>query len=319
MKIAFLFPGYGSQFVGMAKELYDEYRVVQEYFEEAANCLGENFVKLCFASSDAELGRMNNAYVALFLVGNAIARLLGEKGIKPEIVCGYNQGEYTAFGFAGGMSFPDGLYLLSKYASIYSEALKGMDAQLERVEGLSSDALDQICSDIRYDDDQGPFVAIYHDATTQIVSGSNAAIARLRAVLESMDSVKLKGAEPEIGMHSPLMDDVYATFKPYMEKVDCRDLTLPFLCRPDNGCIVSCNDVKSCIASHINSPVRWEQTIEALSEYDCLVEIGPGTALGESLKAVYPEKIIVAINTTADVEALEKMVLPPVLEEPDNG
>ena len=70
MKIALLFPGYGSQFVGMGKELYDEYRIVQEYFEEASHVLNNNFVKLCFASSDVELSKMVNAYTSLFLVGS---------------------------------------------------------------------------------------------------------------------------------------------------------------------------------------------------------------------------------------------------------
>jgi [acyl-carrier-protein] S-malonyltransferase len=73
MKVAMLFPGYSSQFVGMGKELYDEYRVVQEFFEEASNCLNLNFVKLCFASSDAELSKVHKAYPAMFLVSTSIA------------------------------------------------------------------------------------------------------------------------------------------------------------------------------------------------------------------------------------------------------
>ena len=76
MKVGMLFPGYGSQFVGMGKELYDDSRIIQEYFEEAANCLNINFVKLCFAASDAELARMENAYPALFLLSSRICRSL---------------------------------------------------------------------------------------------------------------------------------------------------------------------------------------------------------------------------------------------------
>ena len=311
MKIVYLFPGYGSQFVGMAKELYDEYRVVQEYFEEASNCLKDNFVKLCFASSDAELGRMENAYVALFLVSSAIAQLLKEKGIMPDALSGRNQGEFTAFSFAGGMSFPDGLYLLSKYASIYSEALKDMDAQLERVEGLAADTIKHLCDEIRGTDGRGgPFVAVYVDPTTHIIAGTNDAIARFRAQVEQMDGVKLSGADPEIGMHSPLMEDVYVAFKPYMEKVDCKELSIPFICRPDQGCIVSCEAVKLCIASHLVTPVYWSQARRDLADYDCIVQIGPGTHLSDEVAKIYPDKIVMAINTKADVEALEALVLP---------
>jgi len=108
MKIALLFPGYGSQFVGMGKELYNDYRIVQEYFEEASNCINTNFVKLCFASSDAELSKITNAYTSLFLVGSSIYALLKELEIEPDMVAGYNNGEFAAM-FAGGcFSFPDG-------------------------------------------------------------------------------------------------------------------------------------------------------------------------------------------------------------------
>ena len=76
MKCALIFPGYSSQYVGMGKELYDEYRIVQEYFEEASNCSNINFVKLCFASSDIELAKLTNAYMALFLIGSSVFALL---------------------------------------------------------------------------------------------------------------------------------------------------------------------------------------------------------------------------------------------------
>jgi len=318
-KIVFLFPGYGSQFVGMAKELYDEYRVVQEYFEEAANCLKDNFVKLCFASSDAELGRLENAYVALFLVSSAIAQLLKEKGIVPDAVAGRDQGEYAAFCFAGGMSFPDGLYLLSKYASMYAEALREMDAQLERVEGVDRETIERICNELRGDDDSGPFVAAYVDSATHIVAGNNAAVARFRDVVEPMAGAVLKGVDPELGMHSPLMNGVYAAFKPYMEKVDCKDLTIPLICYPVQCCVGACDDIKECIAAHITSPVYWTQIKEDLRDYDCIVQIGPGTQLSQELKKMYPDKTVVAVNTKADVEALEELVLPQTSKEEDNG
>src|SRR5438045_2310441 len=165
MKIGILFPGYGSQFVGMGKELYDESRIMQEYFEEAANCLNVNFVKLCFASSDAELAKMENAYPATFLVSCAIYALLKEEGIllhhggvNPEllrregqvtadIVAGYNLGEYAALHAAGGISFPDGLYLLNKYAHFYEQALPALDVGILQITGISTRTLEKACAE----------------------------------------------------------------------------------------------------------------------------------------------------------------------------
>src|SRR5579871_2515072 len=146
MKIALLFPGYGSQFVGMGKDLYDEYRVVQEYFEEASSCLDINFVKLCFASSDAELGKMANAYTSLFLMGACAYAILKEAGIEPDIVAGYNNGESAALFAAGCFSLPDGLYLLNKYCSFYQEFADQHDVDTLHVTGIETAQLEKMCT-----------------------------------------------------------------------------------------------------------------------------------------------------------------------------
>src|SRR5690349_16803857 len=101
MKIGVVFPGYGSQYVGMGKEFYDHFRVVQEYFEEASNCLDANFVKLCFAASDQELSEITNAYTAIFLTEVALYGVLVEQGVKVDQVAGLCIGRYAAL-FAAG-------------------------------------------------------------------------------------------------------------------------------------------------------------------------------------------------------------------------
>ena len=114
-KVGIVFSGFGGQFVGMAKGVYDGSRLVQEYFEEAYNCLDVNFVKLCFASSEAELAKIYNAYLAIFLADISLYTLLDELGIKPDVVAGHGMGRYAAIFVAGGFTLPDALYLLNKY------------------------------------------------------------------------------------------------------------------------------------------------------------------------------------------------------------
>src|ERR1700679_1827025 len=144
MKIMMLFPGYESQFVGIGKELYDQHRLMQEYFEEASSCLNLNFVKLCFASSDSELSKIQNSYPILFLLSTAVAALLKQEGIRPDVCVGYCDGQMSALSAGGGISMPDGLYFFSKYAAFYQELLKEYPFKSYRIKGMDRVLLETV-------------------------------------------------------------------------------------------------------------------------------------------------------------------------------
>jgi hypothetical protein len=102
LKVGFLFPGYGSQYIGMGKNLYDNFRIVQDFFEDASSCLDINFVKLCFASSDSEISKLHNAYFSIFLISYSTASLIkSELDIDISLVSGFQFGEYCAMSYAG--------------------------------------------------------------------------------------------------------------------------------------------------------------------------------------------------------------------------
>lgn len=305
MKIGMLFPGYGSQYVGMGKELYDASRIIQEYFEEASNCLNENFVKLCFASSDAELAKMHNAYPALFLTSSSIFALLKEKGIKPDVVAGYTIGEYAALYAAGSITFPDGLYLLHKLALFYQEALNNMEVACAHVRNISRNSIQQEC--LAVSQQVGPLtVAIYNNETDHIVSGTKTALEALKDRMGNDINI----IAPEMGLHSNVMDNVVEQLVIHLTKVDFHDLNVPLINCIHAEQVTAGEEIKEGIVAQINHSVIWDQVLTKLADCDLIIEIGPGTFLSNLVKEQYPDKKIISVQKQTDIDEIIKIVGP---------
>jgi len=300
MKIALLFPGYGSQFVGMGKELYDEYRIVQEYFEEAAHVLNMNFVKLCFASSDAELSKLVNAYTSLFLVGMSTYAVLKEHGIEPAIVAGYNNGETTALCAAHCFSLPDGLYLLHKFCSFYQEYIDQHKVDAMKVEGVSTASLEKMC------EQSHASVALYDSPMEHVISGHSNQLSQVQDMIDGNGTTDYIGAE--VGLHSPLMNEVVHQFKAFLEKVDFKDLHIPLISSLDGAVITSGQDVKERFIRHIHEPLEWFRVTRSLHDYDCILIATPGQDLLEMIKKQYPGKNVLAIAKKEDIDTLKEII-----------
>jgi len=311
MKIAALFPGYGSQYVGMGKGLYDESRLVQEYFELASDCLKMNFVQLCFASSDVELARMENAYVSLFLISSAIFDLMKSEGIEVDTVAGYNIGQYAAMHAAGSLSLPDGLYLLKKYVGMYQELLQNSEVAFYRVSGLDAKQLQKLCEKAS---NKNSFVAIvlFESDDEHIIAGHAEAVAKVLPKIIDLEGItELIG--PEVGLHSSIKDEVEKTFKMYLQKVDFKDATTEVLCNVTGKKTRIGKELQGCAVDWITNPVIWTDVLQQLGEYDLLIQIGPGTQLRDMLKQRFPDKEVLAINTREDIDHLKKILN---IEEP---
>lgn len=307
MKIAMLFPGYGSQYVGMGKELYDEYRIVQEYFEEASNCLSINFVKLCFASSEHDLSGMQQANTAIFLISSTIYALLKQEGIEPSLVAGYNLGEYGALFAAGSISLPDGLYLLSKLSSLYQDALREMDVRVMQVQGVDMQTL-QLLSGPVAKAHGAVDIAFVDGAYEHSVSGERDAVDHLEKVLSSKTGITTADLPFAVGLHSSRATAVAANFKMYLEKVDFKQVRIPCMSCIDGRIILHSSDIKERILKHIVSPLYWSTVLFNMQEYDLFIEVGPGTVLTSMVRKAYPDKRFIAINKPSDIEKLKHMI-----------
>lgn len=306
MKIAFVFPGYGSHYVGMAKDFYDEYRIVQEYFEEASSCLGVNVVKLCFASSEHELGKMAQAQTAIFLVSSALYKLLEQENIQPELVIGYNTGMYSALFAAHSITFPDGLYLLGKYATLYQEAIATLDVAIVRLTGVPAHTVEEWCVRASTDTLQYASVAVYLQHDEHIVSGNRAAVDQVVAHALQVGGT-VQHLDTGFGLHSSLLDTLCDTFALYLNKVDFK-APMRTMVNMINGRLVTTeSDARAQVVDVINKPIRIQHMLDVLPLYDLIVEIGPGTYLSTIIKKHFPDKKVMAINRRADLDGLMSM------------
>jgi len=307
MKIAVLFAGYGSQYVGMGKDIYDQSRLMQEYFEEANSCLNRDFTKLCFASTELDLSSAEIAYPALFLVHAGIWALLKEQGVQPALVAGDNLGTYAALFAAQGVSFPDALYLLNKYAVIYQEALAGMGSVgILQVTDMETAALQKLCDKVSKKDQQAS-IAIYCSDSKNIVSGTSAAIDVLQ------EAATQAGAEVhelpiEYGLHSSLLDTAAQSFALYLTKVDFKDTAFTLIDTITGKSLHTADDIKELVVNLFNKPLHWEKTVQAAAQADLIVYVGANAQLVAAIQAQLPDKKIIAVNRWQDVETIKKVI-----------
>lgn len=308
MKIGMLFPDYGSQYVGMAKELYDTSRIMQEYFEEASNCLAINFVKLCFASSDLELSIPSNAYTSLFLVSSALAAMLKDRGIEPSFVAGCGIGDFAAIRTAHGISLPDGLYFLSKYAHFYQEFFSSLQLSALRIKNISSAIIERECS-VLSNEAQEVHISIWYAQDDCLISGDKDTVLMLKeSIIKNYTGQQISEVSFKGGLHSSRMNSVVAQLLMYLEKIDFHDTSAEVVASVDVRLLNKGALIRDYIIEQIRQAIRWDDVINHLSAWDIIVEIGPGIFFKDNLAEKYPDKPYFTINDQRDIDLLADYV-----------
>ena len=307
--IGVIFPGYGEQFVTMGKDLYDESRTVQEFFEQASLCLGINFVQLCFAASDSEMSEIDKGYLAIFLLECSFYVELANRGLKPDFLAGYGIGEYAAAVASGSLSFSDGIYLLNKYSQIYKQFTQENTqcSVLKLTRGFTRQEVEDLCKEVSTESEIA-YISGHNTTYGFTVAGHKNAIEKIREYCREKTIRKVKEVGVEHGLHNQLLDSVVENLKPYFHKVDFKPLKTPVITNVDAVYVTSPDALQSAVVRRVNFPVLWEEVMDGFVGCDVLISVGPGKQLAQWAQEKYPDKEIYTVEKYSDLVALESFL-----------
>ncbi len=306
MKTAFLFPGQGSQYVGMGEELHRNYPVVRRILTRADEVLGFSLTRLCFEGPREELQKTANTQPAVFAVSIACFEVLREKGITPDVVAGHSLGEYTALAVAGAFSFEDGLRLVRRRGQLMQEAVPLGTGGMVAVLGLEREALKEIVAEAGRAGVINP--ANFNCPGQVVLAGEMPALER------AVDLAKQAGAKKCVPLsvsgpfHSSLMRNAGERLAQALDGIEIRDPQTPVVANVDGRFLTAAAEVKAALVRQIYSPVRWEEGIQALigAGVRTFVEVGPGKVLSGLVKKIASREAV--ILNVEDGDSLQKVL-----------
>lgn len=280
---AYVFPGQGAQFVGMGKDLYDNFLEAKDLFKKADSVLKFKITDLMFNGTDEDLKQTKVTQPAIFLHSVILARMLGDE-FKPGMVAGHSLGEFSALVAAGALSFEDGLILVQKRALAMQAACEAEPSTMAAIVGLEDDVVENVCKSIK----EIVVPANYNCPGQLVISGS------FKGIDLALEQLTEKGARRALKLnvggafHSPLMEPARVELEKAIQDTKFVNPRCPIYQNVNAQAVSNSDIIKSNLISQLTSPVRWTQTMknmlaDGMTEY---IEVGPGNVLQGLIKKV---------------------------------
>ena len=306
--IAFVFPGQGSQHVGMGKGLADGFDVCRATLEEADDALGSGLTELCFDGPEDVLMLTENTQPAVLAVSVAIHRLLVSRGLAPGIVAGHSLGEYSAHVAAGTITFADALRTVRRRGQYMQEAVPVGTGAMAAILGLDADAVSQACRESAGDD---VVSAANLNAPGQVViAGSSAAVARASERAKELGARRVMPLPVSAPFHCALMKPAERRLERDLRQLVVSDPQIPVVANVDAELKEDAAAAVDALVRQVSAPVQWEAVVRRLTEAGArgFVEVGPGKVLSGLIKKIDRMARVFSVNDAEGLGRVEQVL-----------
>ena len=285
MKIGYIFPGQGTQTVGMGKDIYEKYEEAKNVYKIIDNSLNENIEELTYEKTQEELNKTENTQITIYAMSMAILEILKNKGIKPEVAAGLSLGEYSALTTAGVISLEDGAKIVRTRGKLMQNLAPEGNWAMAAIIGLEDEKVEEACTKVN----NGFVKAVNYNCPGQVVvSGEK------EAVLQAMEYAKELGARKAIELktsgpfHTEKLKDASVELRKELEKINFKDFEIPVIKNLNGMAYTKEDNMVEILSNHVISPVKFGKSIETIINMvvDTFIEIGPGKTLSGFVKKV---------------------------------
>lgn len=275
--LVFMFSGQGSQYVGMGKELYENYPEAKEILDKANEIMDFDLKEMIFNGPEEDLNNTKNTQPAVYTVSAMVKAVLNEKGITASAAAGHSLGEYSALYAAGVLSFADGLKLVRRRGELMDQADPEGKGTMAAVIGLEDTAVEEICSEV----DGICEVANYNSPGQVVISGEVEAVKAAEEILDKKGAKRVIQLSVSGAFHSPLMDPAKEELKKAIDEVEFNNAELPLVANVTADYVENSSEIKEALIDQLNNSVRWVETINRFKKdgYENFIEVGPGRVL----------------------------------------
>ena len=301
-RTAFVFPGQGSQVVGMGKELCAQFPCAMEVFAQADDALGFGLTELCFGGPEADLKLTENTQPAILTASIAALRVLEAKtALRPDYVAGHSLGEYSALVAVGALEFRDAVRVVHERGRLMQRAVPAGTGAMAVVLGLEMDAVRMLCDEASHGDIVSP--ANFNGAGQVVIAGAKLAVARAMALAKERGAKRVFELPVSAPFHCRLMQPAADGLKEILGKIAVQPFTIGVVTNVEADVNFDAGRVKSLLVEQAVRPVRWEESVQKLGALGChrAIEIGPGKVLKGLIKRILPTLEVENFEVPADI------------------